>query len=363
MRALAGILVLMGGIAGLAVWGATHQARGIEERIDTEAQRLVSKAPHQMEVAVSGRDITVTGVAIQEEERATLLSALDKIQGVRRIHDAIDRIDTARPYLFLATRKGGVTTVNGHLPDERLRGHIKNTGVDGSETLAIARGAPENWVIAATSGIKALNRLENGLLRIQDTRIHLTGTASAPDQRRNALDHLATLPGTFAILTRVDMRDDATLRHNPATGNADQFLNGYGLAQPDVTPDLASCTRQSDALLKANRITFVSGSAQLEPRAIDTVNQLAAIVSRCVDGTGFTAEIGGHTDNTGSQAINQAISLDRAQSVKQALESRGIPGEALDAVGYGQRQPVADNDSEAGRAANRRTSITWSDRK
>jgi outer membrane protein OmpA-like peptidoglycan-associated protein len=66
-------------------------------------------------------------------------------------------------------------------------------------------------------------------------------------------------------------------------------------------------------------------------------------------------EISGHTDNTGSEAANKTLSQNRAKSVADYLQSKGIPVSRLQYKGYGATKPVAGNDTEAGRALNRRT--------
>ena len=66
-------------------------------------------------------------------------------------------------------------------------------------------------------------------------------------------------------------------------------------------------------------------------------------------------EIQGHTDNVGSASANQALSSNRAFTVKATLESFGINGDRIKAKGFGPSKPIADNSSEAGRAKNRRT--------
>ncbi|MCS6915327.1 MAG: OmpA family protein [Myxococcota bacterium] len=67
--------------------------------------------------------------------------------------------------------------------------------------------------------------------------------------------------------------------------------------------------------------------------------------------------IEGHTDNIGTPAYNFALSQRRAQAVRQYLLRRGVPESRLVAVGFGAQQPVADNDSEEGRAQNRRVTF------
>ena len=65
----------------------------------------------------------------------------------------------------------------------------------------------------------------------------------------------------------------------------------------------------------------------------------------------------GHTDATGSDAVNNPLSLDRAQSVRDYLVGRGVAVGRIETAGHGEREPVASNDTEAGRAQNRRVEI------
>lgn len=68
--------------------------------------------------------------------------------------------------------------------------------------------------------------------------------------------------------------------------------------------------------------------------------------------------IDGHTDAQGSVAMNQQLSQARAESVKSALASMGVDGGRIEAIGHGESQPVADNNTAAGRQQNRRVEVT-----
>ena len=69
---------------------------------------------------------------------------------------------------------------------------------------------------------------------------------------------------------------------------------------------------------------------------------------------GVRFEVQGHTDNQGSDAVNDPLSQKRAEAIVSALEKLGVDGFNLKAVGKGSHEPVADNKTEAGRAKNRR---------
>ena len=72
--------------------------------------------------------------------------------------------------------------------------------------------------------------------------------------------------------------------------------------------------------------------------------------------------IAGHTDSTGTEAVNERLSLARANNARTHLVTRGVPADIVTTEGRGSREPVAENDSAAGRAQNRRVEIFISDK-
>lgn len=103
-----------------------------------------------------------------------------------------------------------------------------------------------------------------------------------------------------------------------------------------------------------NNVFFDTDKYNLKQESRAELNKLVDFMN---NNPGITIEIGGHTDNQGSAAHNQQLSENRAQSVMQYLVDNGISAERLSAKGYGQDHPVAGNDTEAGRAENRRTEV------
>jgi len=101
-----------------------------------------------------------------------------------------------------------------------------------------------------------------------------------------------------------------------------------------------------------NNIFFETNSAELLPSSQSELNTLIELLEK---NKNIAIEISGHTDNTGTQKLNLELSTKRANSVKVYLESKGIDQNRLEAKGYGQTKPIADNSTEEGKAVNRRT--------
>ncbi|MBU1719511.1 MAG: OmpA family protein, partial [Bacteroidetes bacterium] len=99
-------------------------------------------------------------------------------------------------------------------------------------------------------------------------------------------------------------------------------------------------------------VFFETGKANLSP---ESNTELARIVKLLTDVPRLKVEIGGHTDDVGSEESNQKLSEDRAKSVVNYLISQGIAKDRLTAAGYGESQPIAPNENKEGRALNRRT--------
>jgi OOP family OmpA-OmpF porin len=108
-------------------------------------------------------------------------------------------------------------------------------------------------------------------------------------------------------------------------------------------------TESQSIVLKG--VTFLPGSATLTAEAREVLETAVAALAGQKD---LKVEIGGHTDAQGSDTANQRLSQRRADSVRQYLLDKGIEGGRLTAVGYGEAQPIATNDTPAGRAENRR---------
>ncbi len=115
-------------------------------------------------------------------------------------------------------------------------------------------------------------------------------------------------------------------------------------------------TREGDNLVLniPSGITFAYDSADVQPQFKRTLDQVADTLAQYNQ---TYIDVYGHTDSTGSDAYNQTLSERRATSVADYLAGRGVQAARIGTRGFGESQPIASNDIDAGRAANRRVEV------
>ncbi len=116
-------------------------------------------------------------------------------------------------------------------------------------------------------------------------------------------------------------------------------------------------TQTADNQLKLNvpsDVSFDTGRADIKPNLAPVLDRFAQTLNA---NPGTTVRIIGHTDSTGTDAINDPLSINRAASTRQYLAARGVDPARIAIDGRGSHEPIADNNTTAGRAANRRVEI------
>jgi OOP family OmpA-OmpF porin len=116
-------------------------------------------------------------------------------------------------------------------------------------------------------------------------------------------------------------------------------------------PTPQECEAEIGKVVAKGKINFEPGSATIDASALGTMDQIAEILQDCRD---IALEVQGYTDSQGREEMNLALSQSRAQSVLNELRARRVITGSFVAKGYGEESPVASNDTEEGREANRR---------
>ncbi len=157
---------------------------------------------------------------------------------------------------------------------------------------------------------------------------------------------LVTLPGGKNYMLNVSAKGYLFHSENLA-------LKNYNKTEP-YEQDIALYPIKAGEKITLNNIFFRTSSFELEEQSKNELNRLVAFLK---ENNTVRIEISGHTDNQGTPANNQTLSQNRAKAVNDFLVKEGIAANRLIWKGYGQTQPVAKNDTEEGRAKNRRTEV------
>ncbi|MFN3147694.1 MAG: OmpA family protein [Paracoccaceae bacterium] len=240
---------------------------------------------------------------------------------------------------FVATLSPeGLLQLRGRITNDRLRTAVEGFArarFGGAEIYVAMRtdpDLPDGWAARVLASLQALSFLENGSATVTPEFVAIQGKTGLEDATAEISRLLSAQLGSaqdFGIDVTYEERLDPV---------AD-------------LPTPEECVAQINAILDARQITFAPGSADIDSSAQDTITKIAEAMRDCQD---VPMEIGGHTDSQGRETMNQRLSQSRAESVLSALLARRVLTNNLTARGYGETQPIADNDTEEGREANRR---------
>lgn len=123
----------------------------------------------------------------------------------------------------------------------------------------------------------------------------------------------------------------------------------------EITRDLYLVPLETGQVIRINNIFFEFAKADLKEESFSELNRLVKLMEQ---NPAMEIALGGHTDNVGSEESNLKLSTDRSKSVLDYLVSKGITASRISSAGYGKSKPVAENETEEGRALNRRVEFT-----
>lgn len=314
-------------------------------------------------LSMTGTEMRLTGLVDTPADRDALLAGLSLPEGYS-LTSEIETRDDGKPIAYdVGFDAARGLQVSGKLPNDldlsQIGAALGVSAISGEPAIGLQGGAGaaldllgkvKSWLPEFETAKMSINE---GALSFDGATAPGVNTALVADAMKADLGDAVALNVTAAQA----LPANGTERVNAATGQREMFRFGAWLPVFDFEPTVATCEQQSAAVMERSKINFLSGSAELGPRAIRAINAMAAVMGKCVLDAGLFAELGGHTDTTGSN--NYELSAARAVAVMNAMVARGVPAEHLTAVGYGPSKPIADNATEEGRAANRRTTVRW----
>lgn len=322
-------------LAGVDVADRIALARGAPPRFDAVALLLVEQIGRLRDgkLTLSDTNVSISGMARDLGGREAVSAALRNLpEGFTLASNDLK----APPYIFQANKDpvAGTLTLSGYVPDNAVHAALvasaerKFFSEKVIDSIKASIGAPRDFTAAVTRALGSLSRLSTGTLVVSDREVRLSGDA------------------LFEIAAR-EVRENLP-RDLPRGWQTKLDISVKPLSSP---VDASVCQQLFTDLLARARVRFEPNGSSIDPDSLGLLDRLAETALRC-PGSGI--DIVGHTDSVGRPEENQALSQRRAQAVIDALVRAGLPRERFTATGYGGWQPVAPNDTDAGKAQNRR---------
>ena len=334
-------------------------AAGFEERLNCT---LALGAPSRMwgeavAQAIAAVDAIGGGTVTVSDTDVTLIVPVGT--GQATFNNIIGRLENSLPEAFALTAElpelpdetnddapsftatlspEGAVQLRGGMPDD-----ITNTVARNFATAAfpqrditmgtrIREGLPVGWSVRVLAGIEALSELSNGAVIVEANRVQVRGNTGNPDASaavsRLLIDKLGQTADFDINITYIEELDPVA-----------------SLPTPE------ECLDQINAAKSGRRITFDPGSADLTADTQPVIDDIAEILRECGD---LPIRVSGFTDSQGREIMNQELSQARADAVLTALRARRVLVGTFESIGFGEENPIADNDTEEGRELNRR---------
>lgn len=242
------------------------------------------------------------------------------------------------PEFVASLTSDGTVRLRGRLGSERLRETVDSFArarftSDLVETKTrVAEGLPADWPVRVLAGLESLSYLASGTVRVTPDDLTVSGDTGVQGASAYISGFLAEKLGEAA---QFDLKVVYKEELDPIA------------SQP--TPE--ECAARIAEIQSDRKINFEPGSSTIDSNGAAIMDDIADILKQCGD---LRIEIGGHTDSQGREVMNQQLSQARARAVLDALRTRRVLTSSFTAKGYGESQPIADNDTEEGREANRR---------
>ncbi len=332
--------------AGLTGPGRCAIGMGVPTPYWAEAVDLAIRALDQIgHGTVTFSDAEVTLAAIEGTDPGLfdrvigeLETSLPEVFILKARLPVADETGTGPAEFYATLSPEGQVQLRGRLGSENMRDVASSFakakfGSDSVYTAArVVPDLPADWSSRVLTAIEALSLTSNGVVTVTEEDVQLLGRSGNPDAGE-----------MIARLMVEKLGDESTFEIDVAYVEA--------LDPIAALPTADECEAQIAEILAAKKITFEPGSATIDESALSTMDQIAELLQTCGS---LRLEVQGHTDSQGREEMNLSLSQARAESVLNELRARKVLTSSFIAKGYGEALPIAENDTEEGREANRR---------
>ncbi|MEJ2604383.1 MAG: OmpA family protein [Gammaproteobacteria bacterium] len=283
-------------------------------------------------VTVDGRDVRLTGDVPDEAAKTRAGELADDDCGARVVANEIS-LAAPEPYrASLCIDRSGLRAT-GSLPDEATRKRYRRIAEERLGSVAIDADIsyrpdiPEGFDRLMTTVFAELAQMDRGCVEIVDTNVSVSGEVrSAAARDRLVADMNAAAGGNFTVT--------------------------YDVSVPALSASASRCQEAlAELLAPGEQVLFDFDSAELHAEGRALLDSAEEIWQTCPE---ISLIVAGHTDSEGDAEYNRKLSEQRANAVVEYLVAQGVDRSKLTPIGYGEAQPQATNETEEGRALNRR---------
>ena len=285
-----------------------------------------------VKVGIDGRDVTLAGAVATDAERSAAEQAALRGCGARVVVNALTLV-APEPYrMTLCIGRGGLRLA-GNVPDAGTRQRYLEIARERTGDVPVAvdivtrSDAPTGFDRFMTAAFTELGQLDEGCIEVVDRNATVTGEVRNLAARDRLVADLDAAASTDFVVT-------------------------YALSVPRLSASAAACQQALETLLApGEQVLFDFDSAEIHQEGRALLDEAELIWETCPQ---ISLIVAGHTDSRGDAEYNRSLSERRAQAVVDYLVSKGLDPARLTPVGYGESQPQATNETEEGRALNRR---------
>lgn len=301
------------------------------------------------ELILADTDLELIGISPTDPE--TFASAADALQtdlpgmfSLRRSPPIVapetnTNINAPEPEFSAILSEDGNLTITGPMRDTASKTAAENFAAarfgqaQSAVSLKLSGNVPAGWAQRVLATLDGLSLLHDGQATMTLDALMISGRSPEEGMQKIIEEALRSQLGTVPMDVSVELVPELA-----------EIAEGSSI-------NARECERQLSNIMREAQIIFDPASSTISEESELLLDEIAFIISSCPDAT---FEIGGHTDSQGRDTMNLSLSQARADAVLDTLLARDVLLDQLTAKGYGETEPIADNETEEGRTRNRR---------
>ncbi|PWQ97586.1 OmpA family protein [Leucothrix arctica] len=330
-----------------------------------EVKRLADIETAKAEMAEVKRlaDIETAKAEMAEVKRlADIETAKAEMTEVKRLAD----IETAKAEMAEVKRLADIETAKAEMAEVKRLADIETAKAEMAE---VKRLADIETAKAEMAEVKRLADIETAKAEMAEVkRLADIETAKAEMAEVKRLADIETAKAEMAEVKRLadietakaEMAEAAALEEAERM-RVEEAKAVLAAQKAAALAELESCQNQLNNAMNGNSILFATSSSKINTKSYPLLDTIALTARECGDtiiSNAQNIEISGHTDSRGADTMNLTLSESRAKAVRDYLLGKGVRSSVLTSKGYGEVNPVATNDTAAGRQLNRRIQFT-----